>query len=30
MVYQELDAYGYKMEENLEKFMKSNLVKNLK
>ncbi len=27
MVYQELDAYGYKMDENLDKFLKSNLVK---
>ena len=27
MVYQELDAYGYKMAENLDKFLNSNLVK---
>lgn len=27
MVYQELDAYGYKMNEQLDKFMKTNLVK---
>ena len=27
MVYQELDAYGYKINEQLDKFMKTNLVK---
>ena len=27
MVYQELDAYGYKMNEDLDKFCKTNLVK---
>ena len=27
MVYQELDAYGYKMNKNLDKFLKTNLVK---
>ena len=27
MVYQELDAYGYKMNEELDKFCKTNLVK---
>ena len=27
MLYQELDAYGYKMNENLDKFLNSNLVK---
>ena len=27
MVYQELDAYGYKIDEQLDKFMKTNLVK---
>lgn len=27
MTYQELDAYGYKMDKNLDHFLKSNLVK---
>lgn len=27
MVYQELDAYGYKMDENLDHFLNTNLVK---
>ena len=27
MVYQELEAYGYKMDEQLDKFMNSNMVK---
>lgn len=27
MIYQELDAYGYKMDENLDKFLNTNLVK---
>ena len=27
MVYQELDAYGYKMDKNLDKFLNTNLVK---
>jgi len=27
MIYQELDAYGYKMDKNLDKFLNSNLVK---
>ena len=27
MVYQELDAYGYKMNEQLDNFLKSNMVK---